>query len=549
MSDSTTNDRGYKRSIKDPELEALRQKIMDAIIFSEHFWIVYKMNTFGMAGFIDLKYKRSYIEILYFTPSRAQKQNGRVLQINSPLLRQLHFRKLFEEPDMDADGFVNPTEIYKRILNLAENEIQAYLFILDNQIRKLNEEYENYAVQENPYIRKIRTKTAYGSYEFTIDFEMFPKRPKITLSEQTEKIMSSEKLLELDILKNWSEENPMSIPYIIDKIMEEIVRKEGGSLWNSDTQQMIFHGVNISSKIPEIDMRMHRGETLGIIYQGKESEKGRKHTLMELFQTIAGVTKPKSGRITLFGNEIGYGPKRGPVGTYIVSSTLDPRIEELKVKKALTKNVTITTDMPQFKRRKHMIDEILEVSGLKNKQKELVSSLKVIDRIKFAVARVLLQSPEVIMFSIPAGSLGRLEMNQFNRYLDRLKKTFHVIVLVHGPREIVADCDKILTITESKSDAGAVDDLVLKIPQAGEVIMIELNNLNPDVLNREVLSAMLEDAIVIEEREYEKYKIFSQENPDELIIKLMNIIGPFLYNFKRFKPSLAEYLEFMEVSS
>jgi ABC-type multidrug transport system ATPase subunit len=214
------------------------------------------------------------------------------------------------------------------------------------------------------------------------------------------------------------------------------------------------------------------------------------------------------------------------------------------LKKVKRINLTNT----KFKNQKQLINEIIEFSMLKDKKDEIALNLTAIERLKLSIGLALLKLPNVILFSIPHGTLGRLEMTSFNQYLKKIIETFHVVIIVHGPKEIVSVCDKILTISDEKADSGTIDDLVLQIPQSGEVIEMELNNLNPDTLNKKVFSSIFEDAIIIEERQNEKFKIFSQENADDLIIKLMNIVGPYVYNFKRFKPSLAEYLEFRSIT-
>ena len=127
--------------------------------------------------------------------------------------------------------------------------------------------------------------------------------------------------------------------------------------------------------------------------------------------------------------------------------------------------------------------------------------------------------------------------------MERIKRKYHVVLLIHGQNEIVSTCDQLLTIINNKAQIGSIEDFIEKIPQSGEIFTIELNN--PD---REALNKMfdLKSAIFIEERKNEKYKIFTEENPDDLIQQLIALLGPSLYNLKRFKASMREYLEFLE---
>ena len=61
---------------KDPDLEKLRLKVMDAIRFSEKFWMIYKEGTFGLATILDLIYRKSYIEVLFFTNKACKVGNA-----------------------------------------------------------------------------------------------------------------------------------------------------------------------------------------------------------------------------------------------------------------------------------------------------------------------------------------------------------------------------------------------------------------------------------------------------------------------------------------
>lgn len=530
------------------EMEKLKKKIKEVIVYSEKFWMIYKLNTFGLAGFLDLRYKRSYIEVLFFTPSQARARNNLMIQINSPLLRELNFRKIFEQPCCDEEGFVNPLEVFQKIQDLAQNEIQAYLYLLDNEIKKINEDYENYPVNNNPYIRNIVIRLENMLIEFTIDFQNFPKRPILTFGKELKKIITEEEFNELETMKSWSEEAPLGISYIIDELMKK-ARSKKGEDWNSESQQIIMEDVLVSNKIPLISLKVHRGQTIGIVYGGSAQLKGDLVIINEIFRCICGLQKPIQGEIKIFGRSMIQTGEQLRNSMIIVSTSLDAKLESLSVMNCLKKGGRISLANTQFKRKKQFIKEIIEISMLKDKEDELILNLNTIERLKVSIGLALLRNPNIILFSVPKGSLGRLEMTSFNQYLKRISETFHTVLVIHGPKEIVSVCNKILTISDDKADSGTIEDLVLQIPQSGEVIEIELNNLNPDALNKRVFSSIFEDAIIIEERKNEKFKIFSQENPDDLIVKLMNIVGPFVYNFKRFKPSLSEYLEFKSIVS
>ena len=98
-------------------------------------------------------------------------------------------------------------------------------------------------------------------------------------------------------------------------------------------------------------------------------------------------------------------------------------------------------------------------------------------------------------------------------------------------------------IRDHLKDMEYFNEYIKELPQFGEILTIELSN--PE---KEDLQKMndLESIIFIEERREEKYILFLKEDPEEIIMQLINIFGPKLYNFRRFKASLGEYLEFTE---
>ena len=88
------------------------------------------------------------------------------------------------------------------------------------------------------------------------------------------------------------------------------------------------------------------------------------------------------------------------------------------------------------------------------------------------------------------------------------------------------------------------------IQQTEEELLKERDKVEAKVKKetKESLKKMLgiKHVIFMEERRYEKYKLFIEKKPDEVISFLIELFGPKLYNFRRFKPTFGEYLEFLE---
>ena len=57
------------------ELNLLKTKILEAIKGSKQFWMTFRKGTYGIASIINLIYKKSYIEVLFYP--NGENQNGK----------------------------------------------------------------------------------------------------------------------------------------------------------------------------------------------------------------------------------------------------------------------------------------------------------------------------------------------------------------------------------------------------------------------------------------------------------------------------------------
>ncbi|TFG25417.1 MAG: ABC transporter ATP-binding protein [Promethearchaeota archaeon] len=580
--------------IKVPQLEVLRLKIVDAIRFSEKYWMIYRERTFGIATILDLIYKRLYIEILFFTNEDVIKRGVPLIKIYTPTETEFDFIEIIVEPDIDKDGLVSPKKIIERVNKLIKKELESHLAILDNEIQLIDEHFENSPVVGNPYFRKIRIYLPDLIIKFKINLEKYPLEPKLmeknqiiiekyiktyierfkeilrekfkgTLRQKVKRVTAFMENISIntDVIKSWDAENP---PHIF-QIIKSLFNLKGG------TQHLVVNNISSGEDIKDITFNIHRGQSIGILYNLESSREFRSNTqIVKLFNIIAGSQLIDSGTIKLFGRHIQLATNDELKKIVITSHLLDERILNMSIKKAVHYNIKIKPKWkirkralstkakfagifskideiislpPKYKTKKSFINSALEVTGLLNRKKEKVSTLSNIDRLLLSISRELLKSPDIIMFSVPPGELERIQGENFNDFMNKIKKKFHVILIIHGRKNIVSNCDKILMVSGKTAELGTVNDFISKIPHFGEIITIELNN--PDI---DALKKMLEikSATFITERVNEKYKIFSRKNPDQLIIKLMEIVGPYIYNYKKYKASMHEYLEFFNLT-
>jgi len=556
-----------KRSL---ELEQLRLKIMDAIRFSSRYWMIYKENTFGIATILNLIYKKSFIEVLFFTNDDVMELGVPILEIFTPIETEVDLNEILLEPDFDKDGLVSPRKIIRKLNNLINREFQFHISILNEEVKLIEQRFESYVINEIPYFRDIRIYFSEFVIELKINFENYPLIPKMSFSNSLSKIILFKNFLKMDIFNDWNEEEPLHITQILDHLIDIIEQRLNIDKLLEDSQILSLNKVSVKNNIKNLSFEILKGQSIGLFFEEREffSKQDKETTIKDLFSTVMGQNSFFSGKIKLFGRNIHLAVKNELDKIVIISPDIDKTLKNSTITKAISRDMPkrveltdrkgsierllkkegllsikddVVTGAPKFDSYKSTIDAALEVTGLLNRKNEKLKELPTLDRILFSISKALLLNPNILLFSIPFEQYGRMEVEKFNSYLKRIKKTFHITLIIYGPQEIVSNCDKIIILTENETKTGELKDYIEQLPQSGEILTIELSN--PERQDLKKMSD-LESVIFIEERRDEKYKLFLKENPDKVIMQLMDIFGPNLYNFRRFQASLGEYLEF-----
>ncbi len=563
------------------ELELIRKKIIDAIRFSERYWMIYKKNTFGFSTILDLNYKKSYIEVLLFSNYDVLHEGVPLIEINTPIETELDFNTIIVDPDFDDDGLISPIKIIERINILINKEYQYHIDFLNKEIELMNEEFENYPFKDIPYFRKIRIYFPDFYIKLKINFELYPSKPTFYFSKFLSRIIKLVEFLNIDPIKNWNELEPPHLVDILKYLIKLIIKSLKIKNYYKNSQYLLLDNFLLEKDIDKISFKIHRGQSIGILYEGTSEENNDQTSMNILFKSIMGEIKNFSGVIDIFGKFIQLVDRKDLTGIINISNSIDFKKENMKIKKAIKYGIKLKPKLTpystvilgnlqnkdnillrkswllknpifksfsilkKFNKKREIINKTLEITGLSSKLNLKVFQLKKFDLLLLSIARALVQLPKIIIFPIPQGILNRLEYERLNNYLEIIKKKFHIALIIHGPEIVVSKCDKILTITGKKADSGTMKELIKKIPQSGELISIELNYPKEEELNE---LFQLESVIVLEERKYEKYKLFPKEDPDKLIRKVIRIFGADLYSFKRYKASLHEFVEFLRIS-
>ncbi len=559
------------------EKERLRAKILDAIRFSKKFWITYREDTFGIASIVNLIYKKSFFEVLFFTNKEVLEKGVPLLKIYTPIEDEVDFNKILFEPDFDEDGLISPIKIISRMRKLIRREFRKHLEILSEEVNLIDQKYENYTINNVPFHRKICIYFPNFVISLKINFEKYPLLPTISFSKDLARIMSAKEFYEQEIIKGWNEVNPLHIYEIVDSICSIIAKRVNIDPLKLNSQHLVLTNLRIQEQIKNISFNIHRGKSLGIIFD----EEVLKNTdnrieLLDLFEAIKGNYKDFSGTIQVFGRFVQLLSKKEKQSIFILPEAYDSKIMNMKLKKAIQYNINIDAILKQKKReidetlknagisprfdeimsdiiagvpkrinkKKEFLKHALDVTGLLNKKSKRFSELTPLEFLLFSIGRALLQAPSIIMFSVPFGILGRLDFEKFNNYMDIIKKDFNIVLIFHAPEGVVSNCNQILTISKKEANIGTYDDLIKKLPYNGEIINLELNNPQEDKIRQ--MYNLRDVDLIIEERRMEKFKIFVKDNPNILIVRLTELFGANLFSFKKTKATLSEYIEFVD---
>jgi ABC-type multidrug transport system ATPase subunit len=149
------------------------------------------------------------------------------------------------------------------------------------------------------------------------------------------------------------------------------------------------------------------------------------------------------------------------------------------------------------------------------------------------------------MFFLPSEGLSNSEILRFHKYIKRIKRNYHTILMFSGDIQTVSECDHILMIDDDFGiKFGSEDALIKSMPQSGGIITLEL--VRPDYDMFKKLSGM-NTLTPVEDRHGESFRLFLLEDKDKVIPRLLGTVGFNLYNLKVSKASLAEYSEFMKL--
>jgi ABC-type branched-subunit amino acid transport system ATPase component len=531
---------------RNPALLRLRSKIIEAIETAETFWLIFKEKSFGMAGFLHFPKKTVYIEIIFYLKDHEKAP----FQVISPFKHAIPIKKIKNGISKSTD--VSPIDVFQEIQDYLNKEIMKYQDLQDKQLKDIQDRYESYAIHNKPYNRQVHLFYGKKHFWFNIFFTAYPTSPKIRHIPECLKTIRGKAELDFDFDDTWDINKPRPIVDVIqdvDQWVASLLKEE----WNEGSQVIIGDKLQIPGLSRDINFRFQRGNSIGVIFQ-----KNEKAALDRLFTALTVNKKIKGGKLIAFGEDITkhvkdhikwvdisykkYKKRRNRQKELL----RDKNLSKMTVWKAIFKDSMKNTAQYSSADRKKWIKNFLKDLNLEENAKERVKNLSNFEYYRLIIGRTILKSfPSLILLKVPYEIFGRMSKKAFFQLMDTLKEKYHVTFMIAGPQEFLADSDKILHfgLSSTKSEALTMDELMTKLPKGGEIINLLLNQATAPEIKR---LKSLKNTILIENREGESYTIFSKTDVDNLIITLFKELGTKIFNYKRKKPSLSEYLEFID---
>ncbi|WP_010521460.1 ATP-binding cassette domain-containing protein [Aquimarina agarivorans] len=103
-----------------------------------------------------------------------------------------------------------------------------------------------------------------------------------------------------------------------------------------------------------------------------------------------------------------------------------------------------------FKISKSRIDEVIEITGLKNETKKKIGALSKGYRQRVGLACALLHDPKVLLLDEPTTGLDPNQLVEIRSLIKNLGKNKTVLLSTHIMQEVEAMCDRVLVINKGK---------------------------------------------------------------------------------------------------
>jgi len=596
--------------VRDIELSLLKSKIIDAIRFSERYWMIFKEGTFGIATIIDLIYKKSYIEVLFFTNREVLDKGIPLIKIYTPSATQFDFNKVLLDPDLGDDGTTSPVKVIAKLNELIQNEIRFHISVLEKEVQLLDEKYESYSINDNPYFRKILLHFPDYIVKLRINFENYPDIPNLSEKKQLVIKRFKESLTEtikeklLDMYMITPIEKPGEDIKVFDQKQEIIIEKQSDTFISKTFNKLESiinenYGINIR-RVYDIDHIIKENDFNSMELIKHWNLENPPH-IIDIIESIVNVKENTQqvilNDVSIADNirNISFKVHRGQsLGIYYDASDLD-----------LTDNIggidklfdVISGKNTDFSGEISIYGETSQLSNLSEMEGVYLASGEIDPKIeRNSIFKAITHNINIMgerknrkIFVNKAleatGLLNRknerlFKLSKLDRILYTISRallTLQQVILIKLPLTGISRLEgeqfnRLIQNIKRKFHTVLIihgpNEIISKCDQIITIKenQVEIGNLNYfiskmpqsgdlitielDNPDKDTLAKMrqIKSALFVEERKHEKYKIYCiNEHPDIIVNKLMGSIGDYIYNYKIHKASLKDYLELSKI--
>jgi branched-chain amino acid transport system ATP-binding protein len=198
----------------------------------------------------------------------------------------------------------------------------------------------------------------------------------------------------------------------------------GAVVVNADSVSRKFGGVTALSNV---SLQVRQGELVGIMGPNGAG----KSTLLSL---LSGTRRPSSGHLEVCGKDFST---ISHADAAHIGVGLAHQIPKPFRKLTVRQNVEIASYVVPRSRRKEVVTNALEITGLLNRSEKIAGSLGLLELKRLEIARVLALDPELVLLDEVAAGLNGSDLDQLIELVRKVHSSGKTVILVEHVQEVI----------------------------------------------------------------------------------------------------------------
>jgi len=518
----------------------ITEEIMQ-IVSKFGFWIMKKNDLQGCAGYIHTKNRKIYMEILFpddYPKTPVQVNMPRDLR-HHPIFLDLLPQLIEETRNLEFKAAKVIELIKLKLTTLPAPEVKESLTDeLEEELNLVKSIYNVKTVEGKKYHLRIFYQLESDlHFEIEINYKDYPSKPKIIFHQGLEKIIRAPQAL--DVIRNWNSSNPPHIVQIVQEIEQRFTAAHG--IKDSEKLIAIKNLIVINDKnqilIQNLSFNALKGDIIGIFCYNEQIP-------LALFRLFLGEKFQFHGIVNFFGiNTIDAFQDKIEIIDFEIPSATAQILNTLSLEEIFQK-FALKMRKRELKER---IDTFFSIIGLSNRRKMKMGELPEGEKRRVILAYSLINLPSVALLVEPEKGLNTTEKKKIWDCITTINDKYSITMFVYSMSEEIKRCHNILVLSRTGKELGfgTLQQLVGELPLQKEVIVIQFNSPNPK--HTEFLGKLPGVTFIIEERQGEKYRIFTKTDPNKVLPYIFQQLGTNLYNISREPPGLIDYVPFKRI--